>query len=291
MSSRVDLHTHTTASDGTLDPPALLQKASELSIQFLGIADHDSTAGYEAVLPLQDQFSSVQLIPAIEINAEGALSCHILGYFFNFQDATLQEQLAMYRDMRLQRARAMTQKLQALGIGIDFDRVLAIAKGGSVGRPHIADVLIEKGIVRTRQQAFDRFLKKGGSAYVPGEAPSAAEAIRLIRAAGGVPVLAHPCYYTSESLLEELIDLGLMGIEVYYPEHSRSLIRRYLEYAERFHLVVTGGSDFHGPRTGRTSGGVDVPESVVEALNRPKSSFSPWKTWRPSHLVEIGLFL
>jgi predicted metal-dependent phosphoesterase TrpH len=267
LPSRVDLHTHTTASDGTLEPAALLEKAAELSIQYLGIADHDTTAGYEAVLPLQSRFPAVQLIPSIEINAEGELSCHLLGYFFDPKNAALQTQLALYRQLRLDRARAMVEKLKGLGVSIDFEKVLEVARGGSVGRPHIADALIVAGVVRTRQQAFDRFLKKDGAAYVPGTAPSAAEAIQLIRGAGGVPVLAHPCFYTSESLVEQLVKQGLMGIEVYYPEHSKSLIRRYLEITQRLNLVATGGSDFHGPRTGRTAlGCVDVPESVLESL-------------------------
>jgi 3',5'-nucleoside bisphosphate phosphatase len=270
--SRVDLHTHTTASDGTLDPPALLQKASELSIAYLGIADHDSTAGYEAVLPLQTQFPSVQLIPAIEINAEGAPSCHLLGYFYDVKNAALQRQLAVYRRQRAERARAMVKKLQALGVLIEYEQVEEIAKGGSIGRPHIADALIQKGVVGSRQKAFDRFLKKEGPAYVGGDSPTPAEAIQLIRAAGGVPVLAHPCYYTSDVFFQELVNQGLMGIEVYYPEHSRSLIKRYLEWVERYGLAVSGGSDFHGPRTGRTSlGCVDVPETVLESLQRAKT--------------------
>src|SRR5258708_776469 len=147
MPSRVDLHTHTTASDGTLDPVAVVQKAHELSIQYLGIADHDSSAGYEAVLPRLSEFRSLQLIPAIEINAEGALACHVLGYFIDVQNAAFQKELAVYRERRLIRARAMTQKLQTMGVTIDFERVLALAHGGSVGRPHIADALMEAGVV------------------------------------------------------------------------------------------------------------------------------------------------
>jgi len=270
--SRVDLHTHTTASDGTLDPSALLEKASELSIQYLGMADHDSTAGYESVLPLAARFPAVRLVPAVEINAEGENACHVLGYFFDVGHPVLQKELARYREMRLSRARAMVQKIRDLGVAIDFDQVMARVKGDSIGRPHIADALRENGVVRTRQEAFDRFLKKGGAAYVPGEAPSAAEAIRLIRSAGGIPVLAHPCYDTSDDLLGGLVESGLMGIEAYYPEHSRSLTRRYLELAERYHLVATGGSDFHGPRTGRTAlGCVDVPESVIASLQQAQS--------------------
>jgi len=270
--SRVDLHTHTTASDGTLDPPALLAKASELSVRVLGIADHDSTAGYEAALAHQSHYPDLRLIPAIEINAEGYTLCHILGYLFDPNHTALQAQLTRYRVWRGMRARAMVKKLQEAGVSIEFEQVRAHAKGESIGRPHIADALVAQGTVRTRQQAFDRFLKKGGSAYVPGDAPSPKEAMQLIRGAGGIPVLAHPCYYTSEDLIQALVDQGLMGIEAYYPEHSRSLTKRYLDLAERFHLVATGGSDFHGPRTGRTSlACVDVPDSVVEALQEAQT--------------------
>lgn len=272
MPSCVDLHTHSTASDGTLDPLAVVQKAHELSIHYLALADHDSTAGYQAVLPQLSKFPSLELLPAIEINAEGALACHILGYFIDVQDASFQKELAVFREARLVRARAMIQKLQALGVRIDFERVLALARGGAVGRPHIADALMEAGVVRSRQEAFDRFLKKGESAYVPGEIPSVQDAIQLIRRVGGVPVLAHPFYYTSEELIQQLVEFGLMGIEAYYPEHSRSLTKRYIEWAERFHLAVSGGSDFHGPKTGRTSlGSVDVPESVIESLRQAKN--------------------
>jgi predicted metal-dependent phosphoesterase TrpH len=272
MPSRVDLHTHTTASDGTLTPAELLQKAHDLDVRYLGIADHDSTAGYDAVLPLQSQFPKTQLIPSIEINAEGAGACHILGYFLDMQHEGLQRQLSLHREMRRTRARTMVEKLQQMGIAIEFARVEALARGGSVGRPHIADALMEKGVVRTRQEAFDRFLKKGAPIYVPGDSPSAEEAIQLIRKAGGVPVLAHPFYYTSDSIVQELVNFGLMGIEAYYPEHSRSLTQRYVEMAQQFHLVVTGGSDFHGPKTGRTSlACVDVPEAVIDALREAKA--------------------
>jgi predicted metal-dependent phosphoesterase TrpH len=270
--SRVDLHTHSTASDGTLEPLAVLQKASELSIRYLALADHDSTAGYEAVLPHLPQFPSLELIPAIEINAEGALSSHILGYFMDMKHPGLQEQLLLYRERRKERARAMVKKLADLGVFIEFERVWSLAHEGSVGRPHIADALIEKGVVQSRQKAFDRFLKKDGPAYVPGDIPSAEEAIALIRNAGGIPVLAHPCYHTSDAFLEELMSLGLLGIEAYYPEHGRALTQRYIERAQQLGLVVTGGSDFHGPRTGRTSlGNVNVPESVIASLQQAKS--------------------
>jgi hypothetical protein len=271
--SRIDLHTHTTASDGTLSAGELLKKAADLQIQTLAIADHDSVAGYEAALELVAQFPKLQLVPAIEINAAGSLTCHLLGYWIDSQNPTLRARLALYRRARVERTRAMVKKLSALGCAIQFERVWELAHQGSVGRPHIADALMEKGYVRNRQEAFDKYLKVDGPAYVPGEIPTAPEAIDLIRGAGGVPVLAHPSYYLSEFLLKGLVDSGLMGLEVYYPDYGPSLIRRYRELAAREHLVVTGGSDFHGPATGRTElACVDVPESVLEGLLEKKRS-------------------
>ncbi len=272
MASRIDLHTHTTASDGTLTPPELLVQAEAIGLRALAIADHDSTAGFQSLLDLKIVPKSLELIPAIEINAEGDLGGHLLGYFLDAGHAGLQQQLSHYRAMRLDRARAMVEKLAGLGIVLDFERVVALAHGGSVGRPHIADALIEKGVVRSRKQAFNRFLKKDGPAYIPGESPSGSEAIALIRAAGGIPVLAHPCYYTTDNLIERLAERGLMGLEVYYPEHSRPLTQRYLEVARRLNLVATGGSDFHGPRTGRTVlACVEVPEGVLDDLREAKN--------------------
>src|SRR5579872_432216 len=233
MPSRVDLHTHTTASDGTLTPPELFQQALELGVQVLAISDHDSTAGYQAVLPLTSQHSEIRLIPAIELNGEGSHACHLLGYFIDVQNAAFQRQLADYRVLRTERVRSMAQKLCELGVPVDFKRVQEIARGGALGRPHLADALIEKGIVRSRQEAFDRFLKKGGSAYIAGQSPTAQEGIELIRSAGGIPVLAHPSYYTSPELLEGLVAAGLMGIEAYYPDHSRSLIEHYKDLAQK----------------------------------------------------------
>lgn len=267
MASRVDLHTHTTASDGTLDPLDLFDKAAALGLQVLAVTDHDSTAGYEAVLAQSQRHPSLRVLPAIEMNAEGELSCHLLGYFIDHKSVPFQTQLARYRDQRIERSRAMVAKLAELGFPVKFERVKELAKGGSLGRPHIADALREAGFVRSRQEAFDRFLKKDGFAYVEGEGPTAEETIRLIRAAGGIPVLAHPSYYTPEPLVKGLVEVGLMGIEAYYPEHSRGLIQRYLELAKQFELVATGGSDFHGPGTGRAAlACVGVPETVVKDL-------------------------
>jgi predicted metal-dependent phosphoesterase TrpH len=269
LPSQVDLHTHTTASDGTLSPERLFTLAVELKIHVLSITDHDSIDGWKATQALQLAHPEIRVIPGIEMSAEGEIYCHLLGYFIDVNASGFEERLAELRRQRLDRIKAMTQKINAMGIGVDYARVLALGAGGSVGRPHLADALIEMKVVRSRQEAFDRFLKRGGPAYVSSDGPTAAETIALIRSAGGVPVLAHPSYYTTPEFLKRLVDLGLQGLEVYYPDVSRSLIQRYLELAGTFGLVVTGGSDFHGSKTQRDAlACVDVPESVVEALVR-----------------------
>jgi 3',5'-nucleoside bisphosphate phosphatase len=275
MPSRVDLHTHTTASDGTMAPAELFDKAVELGVQVLAISDHDTTAGYEAVQAspaLLNPAPPIRLIPAIEINAEGEYACHLLGYWINPAHAPFQNRLAQLREQRIARLRAMADRLSQMGVSIDFENTLKRA-GGAVGRPHLADALIQKGVVKSRQEAFDRFLKKGGPAYVPTESPTIEESIELIRLAGGVAVLAHPSYYTSETLLRALVERGIQGIEAYYPEHSRSLTQNYLLWAKTYGLIVTGGSDFHGPKTGRSAlACVDVPMDVVDSLERLKNA-------------------
>ena len=236
------------------------------------MTDHDSTAGLEAIQPLLAQHPEIRLIPGLEMSAEGELYCHLLAYFVDIQAPGFQERLSQFRQRRLRRIAAMTKKINDLGLSVDYERVVALAAGGSVGRPHLADALVEKGHVKTRKEAFERYLKRGGPGYIAGDGPTAAECIAFIRAAKGVPVLAHPSYYTTPDLLKQLVDMGLMGVEVYYPEHSPSLIRRYLEMACAAGLVATGGSDFHGPKTQRQAlGCVNVPESVVTDLELARS--------------------
>ena len=269
MPSPIDLHTHTTASDGTLSPEDLLSKALNLKVRVMSVTDHDSTAGLTIVQALALQHPEIRIIPGIETSAEGELYCHLLAYFIDVASPGLQDRLANFRRMRLERIALMIKRINALGMAIDFERVVALAGGGSVGRPHLADALVEKGYVKTRQEAFERFLKHNGPAYISGNGPSAKEIIDFIRSAGGIPVLAHPSYYTTPELLKRLVDMGLMGLEVYYPEHTRALKARYLDLAKTFNLVATGGSDFHGPKTHRSSlACVDVPDSVVEELDR-----------------------
>jgi predicted metal-dependent phosphoesterase TrpH len=273
LPSSVDLHTHTRASDGTLAPLDLYAKAKELSIRFLAVTDHDSTEGLKEILKHHPVDSPMRIIPGIEMSAEGDMACHLLGYFIDIEDEGLQKRLAALRQSRLGRIEAMVKRVNELGFSVDYDHVVRLASGGSVGRPHLADAMVEKGHVRTRKEAFERFLKKEGPAYIPGTGLSAQECIALIRSAKGIPVLAHPSYYTNNELLQKLAQAGLMGIEVYYPEHSNSLVRRYLEMAKDNQLIATGGSDFHGPKTQRAAlASVHVPEDVIENLDKARAT-------------------
>jgi len=165
----------------------------------------------------------------------------------------------------------MIDVLNQSNIRVNMEQVQRLAGKATLGRPHLADALVENKVVRSRSEAFQRFLKKDGPAYVPSDGPGFADVIALIRRAKGVPVLAHPSFYSSETFVEKLAGMGLMGIEVYYPDTSRALKNRYLEICARFNLVATGGSDYHGPRTGRHQlACVDIPDNVLEDLKKAK---------------------
>ncbi len=253
-------------------PMELYMKARELSIRYLSVTDHDSTEGLRDILSKRETNDSLQIIPGIEMSAEGELACHLLGYFIDVDAPGFQEKLAELRHARLGRIEAMVKRVNELGYLVEYGEVLALSAGGSVGRPHLADAMVQRGHVRTRKEAFERFLKKDGPAYIPGTGPDAEECIAIIRSAKGIPVLAHPSYYTSTELLQKLAGFGLMGVEVYYPEHSNSLIRRYLEMAKASDLIATGGSDFHGPKTQRAAlASVAVPEEVVANLEAARA--------------------
>lgn len=252
-----------------------MAKARELGVHVLALADHDTTAGYQSIRQQPDLLHDLRVIPAIEISAEGESPCHLLGYFVDVENAPFQRALVQHRAWRETRVQAMIEKLRTLGYPLERSDVRASSAAGSIGRPHVADALRTKGYVRSRQEAFDRFLRRDGPAFVPTVHPSTADCIALIRNAKGIPVLAHPAEYGSIEFVKKLVDWGLMGIEAYYPEHSRALTARFVEMATTFNLVVTGGSDFHGPRTGRPRlACVDVPERVLQDLERARGMAS-----------------
>ncbi len=263
---RVDLHTHTTASDGTLSPRELVRVAVRHGVEVLAITDHDSTDALGAALAEAGRDATLTIVPGLEINCdvEGA-ELHVLGYFIDYQAAWFQEFLRAQRAERVARVHRIAERLAALGMPIDPAEVFALVKEGSAGRPHVAQVMVQHGYVKSVREAFDRYLKTNGPANVPRHRLTPADAVAVIRRASGLPVVAHPGLADRDALIPGLVETGLMGIEVYYAEHSPAQIGAYLELCRRFDLVATGGSDFHGPQSGRS--------------NPPGTPTVPWSSW------------
>ncbi|MBI2239057.1 MAG: PHP domain-containing protein, partial [Actinobacteria bacterium] len=250
----IDLHAHTTFSDGTFTPSEELVKlALERDLSVLAVTDHDTTGGLpEAAVAAEG--TGLEIVPGVEFSAEyrGA-SLHVLAYWIDPEDSEFQAELTRLRDSRLRRAELMVERLQELGYPISFERVREIAAGAPIIRPHIAQAMVEAGIVPTEKAAFDRFIADGGPAHVPKHALHPLDAVDLIRRAGGACVLAHPGMWAGDrSVPDDLIDAmagrGMAGLEVDHPDHTDEQRERYREMAERLGLVVTGGSDCHGTR-------------------------------------------
>jgi predicted metal-dependent phosphoesterase TrpH len=280
----VDLHLHTTASDGVMTPSEIVNYAKNKGLVAIAITDHDTIEGLEEGL-LEGERIGVEVIPGIEISAEHSPgSMHLLGFFIDIHHPLLKERLGYLQTARAERNPRMVEKLNKLGIDITFDEVLKASGGGQVGRPHFAQVLIEKGYVRSFQEAFDRFLKKGASAYVEKMRFSAEESIHFINEANGVAVLAHPNtlqlngYSELENLLLRLVKKGLRGIEAYYPEHSALEVAQYKTLAEKHGLLITGGTDYHGIEKngldiGVGRGEMKLPYSIVENLKAARRPY------------------
>jgi len=248
----IDLHTHSTASDGTFPPREVVRLAKERRLKALALTDHDTIAGLPEAVAAGQEFG-IEVIPGVEISAKHLQgSMHILGYFLDYENDRLAQRLAVLQKARKDRNPRIIAKLNQLGIPLAMEQVERISGGGQVGRPHIARALYQGGYVRSLQEAFDIYLGNNGRAYVSKFRFSPDEAIAMIRDARGIPVLAHPFTLgleTSETLrplLKELMALGLAGIECYYPEHSSGQEGLYLFLARELGLLITGGSDFHG---------------------------------------------
>jgi hypothetical protein len=265
----VDLHTHTTASDGALAPRALVREAVKHGVRVLAVTDHDTTDGLAEAMEEARQHAGLEIIPGLEINCDVAGGeVHVLGYFVDHAAASFQAFLGEQRRERRDRIHRIAERLAELGMPIDPAEVFAIVKEGSAGRPHVARVMVQRGYVKSLREAFDRYLHTNGPANVPRKRLTPADAVRFIAAASGVPVLAHPGVAGKDDLIDELIAVGLQGIEVYYAEHTPKQIADYLDRCRRHDLVATGGSDFHGAYTGRTNppGTPRVPMTAVDGL-------------------------
>ncbi|MFY9553613.1 MAG: PHP domain-containing protein [Blastocatellia bacterium] len=273
----VDLHTHTTYSDGSETPEELIELASSMRARAVAITDHDTVAGIPEARSAADRFG-IEFVAGIEISAEYSPgTMHVLGYCIDEQSTTLAEQLVALNQARDDRNPQIARRLQSLGVDIDYDEVVQLAGSNVVGRPHFARLMVERGYVANIQDAFDKFLKKGAAAFVDKARLSPGDSIALIHQAGGVAVLAHPyqlglpSYEQVDELVAELADFGLDGIEAVYSRHSDAERASFAKIAERYGLLVTGGSDYHGSYKPDISlvtglGNLKVPYALLEAV-------------------------
>jgi len=268
--SRVDLHIHSNASDGRLSPEEVVRESARRGLAVIALTDHDAISGLAPALAEAKTFPGLRVVPGVELSTDADQGeVHILGYFIDYNDGELVARLERMRNSRLERAQAMVAKLRDLGVNIDWPRVQEIAGKGSVGRPHLAQAMLEKGYIGSLKEAFSSYIGRGGPAYVERRKLIPAAAVELILRVKGLPVLAHPLTVSDpEALVVKLKAVGLVGIEAYYKDYSADDVGKLLMLAERHNLVATGGSDYHGLDTEIEImiGGVQVPLSAAEHL-------------------------
>ncbi|MBD3271591.1 MAG: PHP domain-containing protein [Elusimicrobia bacterium] len=275
----IDLHIHTTASDGSMRPEDVVIYASTIGLAAIAIADHDSTAGIPAALE-QGKKSGIEVIPGIELSAQpikpSTYELHILGYWVDHTNTELQTHLEHFRQARKKRAQTIIDKLKEINIFLETDELSAIAKTRAIGRLHFAHALIKQKFVHNVHEAFDKYLANGRPAYVPKLMLEASEAISLINNAGGIAVLAHPYFgvENNHELLVYLKDKGIQGLEVYHPKHSAKNIKFFKQQADELGLLMTGGSDCHGRFNGSDPqiGTMNVPYQLLEKMKRHKQN-------------------
>jgi 3',5'-nucleoside bisphosphate phosphatase len=274
----IDLHTHSLRSDGALTPTELVERAAARGVRIQALSDHDTLSGVAEATAAGDRLG-VRIVPATELNTESEWGdVHVLAYFVDPNDAPFEEKLKWLRENRGRRIELMVENLNRLGHPVSLARVQEIAKGGSLGRPHLAQALFEAGHVPTYDAAFDTLISKESPAYVSRVGLAPLEAVELVRAHGGVPSLAHPgTALRLEELLPLLVKAGLAGIECYYGSHTPAWTAYCLGLAASSGLIPTGGSDFHGRGDhGMDLGGVFVPPEnfeALEALRRPPFTY------------------
>lgn len=243
-----DLHVHSTASDGTYSPTEVVDEAIARGLLGIALTDHDTLDG----LTIAEQYIisnqlSLEFIPGIEMNTElNENEVHILGYYVDPNHSSVNQRLLEIREQRQQRAQKMIARLEDLGVKISYEDVQKLAGSDLIARPHIARAMIAAGYVSSVKEAFDQFIGKDKPAYVSRYKFTPDEAINLVKQMGGVAVLAHPGLIRNQSLIAAVIDMGIDGLEVYYPEHTQEQTTHFMELAVKNNLLVTGGSDFHG---------------------------------------------
>ena len=264
-----DLHLHSHFSDGTFSPEEVVARGGRAGLGTLALTDHDSVEGCPR-MAAACAAAGIDFITGTELTAEhDDLELHILGYFLDPKNQNLLRELARFQIVRQNRIREMVARLNEVNVPLHADAVFALANCRSPGRPHVARALVLAGHCATHDQAFERFLKKDRPAWVPKAKMSALEAIELLHQAGGLAVMAHPALNRADHLISALRNAGLDGLECFHTKHSKNATRRYLEFAERFHLLVTGGSDCHGKSKGRPLiGTVKLPGEYIEKLKQ-----------------------
>ena len=282
MEVRCDLHTHSSVSDGTLTPRELVDEAARVCVNVLALTDHDTVAGI-AEARAQAEVRDIELVPGIELSVneeDGRRQMHILGLGIDPEFPELLEHVARFESERQARGERIVQRLNELGVPLRFESVTQIAGRGALGRPHVARALVEMGACRNEDEAFARFLRRGRPAYVPREAQSAATAIDLVHAAGGIASLAHPPLSIGidapgglPRFVGRLVAVGLDGLEVHHPNHKPAQRRRLKRLVRQHELIETGGSDFHGARRpdvalGRGRGDLSLGAEILEGLRQ-----------------------
>jgi len=280
----IDLHIHSTFSDGNFTPEEIVRHASKMGLAAISITDHDTTDGILSAIVAGENLG-VEIVPGVELSVEPETTqdeeIHVLGYYINWQDEDFQNKLRQFREARRGRAYQILEKLDRLGIKVDSQQLFEIAGKGSIGRMHVAKLLRQEGFVKYIQEAFDLYLAYGKPAYVPKLRLSSKEAFELISGIGGISVIAHPLYGgNSREVIQKLKGFGLDGIEVYYTHHAPEDVDRFQTWAKEFGLLITGGSDCHG--------GTKEDEILIGILGLPYEILERLKEYKKQYKKETG---
>ena len=263
----IDLHLHTYYSDGTFTPEQVAKAAKEMKLAAISLTDHDTIEGCDRLAKACDE-RNIEFIPGTELSVDiEGNEMHLLGYFLDTQNERLITETTKYQQNRTNRVHGLVDQLNELGIALDADAVFDLAKCKAPGRPHVARALVKHGFCGSVDEAFSRFLRRGATAWVPKTNVDYREGIELIHQAGGLAVMAHPGLNKIDHLIPDLVKAGLDGLECWHTRHPKSTAKRYREMAERYGLIITGGSDCHGAGRGHPLiGTVRVPYEILEKM-------------------------
>jgi 3',5'-nucleoside bisphosphate phosphatase len=261
----IDLHTHSYCSDGTCSPVDVVKKAAREGVALFSLSDHDTVEGLKFARE-EAKKHNLPYVNGVEISTDTHDHLHILGYGFDHENKRLLEFLEYYRNRRMSRIKKSVKALQEIGLDIDYSRI-AVKDKHSIGRAHVADYLKKNKMVSTRQEAFVKYLIPGKPGYLPPVGAPIQEAVSIILESGGIPVLAHPGAVMNSVKITDLFKHGIKGIEAYYPAHRESLTANFLATAKQHNLIATGGSDYHGPKSGKEKSlGIEVANEIFENI-------------------------